>query len=281
MTARLHLVWDYDGGIGQVNATLPYNFLESNVLEEIEQVERLLTLAGGHGVAMTFACTGFAAEPGSFPYHTPEQIRRIHAAGHEIASHAWKHEWLPFLTSEQLDRTLGRSKEALERCLEAPGAVSGFVPPFSRPMSWRRRGAVSRGDRVGGRHFPGSDLGSLLPRVRRAGYRWCRVRYRTLWDRRPGAPAKPPLRPWRRACGVLSVPQHHTGFDEPARRLLEQAVHAAQSLVLVGHPAALGRSGGESLACFRQLLEAACRERDRGRLELAPVSSALVREGEA
>ena len=78
-------------------------------------------------VPACFAVVGSAALPGKRPYHAPEQIRRIHDAGHEVASHSHRHEWLPALSRQALRETLSASKDALEQCIGAP--IATFVPP--------------------------------------------------------------------------------------------------------------------------------------------------------
>ena len=185
------IIWDYDTAIGQVNASYPYNFHEALLQTEIENVDRILELGSTMGLQMTFACVGFAAEPGHFPYHVPEQLRRIRAASHEIASHSWRHEWFPFLEREQVRRSLARSKQALQTCLGEADAVKGFVPPFSRPMTWYKKGAISIGDRTLNPFRAAGNIGSLCGELRAAGYSWCRVSYRSLVERIKGFEERP------------------------------------------------------------------------------------------
>ena len=278
MTAKLMIVWDYDGAIGQVNASYPYLFDESRIYEEIANVDTILALAREYQMPMTFACLGFAAEPGLFPYHAPDQIRSIGQAGHEVASHSWRHEWFPHLERDQVVKSLGRSKLALETCLRKPGAVQGFVPPFSRPMSWRRRGALSLGDRAWGPGHPGADLGSLLKLVREAGYRWCRVSYRSLWQRLAGEELPGLQAAWTEHQGVVCVPQHYTGFDEPARALLSRAVQSSAPLVVCGHPSGLSRAKEESLEHVRCFFKLAGDYRQKGQLAISTISGSLCQE---
>lgn len=274
MPGHLILIWDYDAAIGQVNASYPYNFHETVLEEEIQNVDRILAWGEECDLRMTFACVGFAAEPGHYPYHVPEQIRKIHLKGHEIASHSWRHEWFPFLEREQIRRSLARSKLALEQCLGEPGAVRGFVPPFSRPMSWYGKGAWSLGDRVCGPWYPGASLGSLLPLVEETGYQWCRVRHRPVWnvlaDRRGSKPSR--LGRWERAGGVICVPQHYTGFDAEAAGLVERAVEQEAAVVLTGHPAGLSRPGKENLEELRRFWGRIAGYRERDRLHVVTAS---------
>jgi peptidoglycan/xylan/chitin deacetylase (PgdA/CDA1 family) len=275
MSATVIIIWDYDTAIGQVNASYPYNFRESVLLDEIANVDTILALGSEFDVRMTFACVGFAAEPGHYPYHVPDQIARIAAAGHEVASHSWRHEWLPYLQREQLVRTMARSKMVLEACTGKP--VRGFVPPFSRPMSWYRRGAISLGDRVFGPWYPGANLTSVCKLLREAGYDWCRVSYRSLaqklgGDRRvidflaPGVD---------RVAGIACLRQHYTGFDEPAQEILVRAVEQGRSLVLVGHPSGLSRRGAEHLTHLRSMLSLIAAYQQQGVLRAVTASEHL------
>lgn len=273
------VIWDYDTAIGQVNATYPYNFHEEVLLEEIANVDRLLEFAAARGVRMTFACVGFAAEPGHFPYHVPEQLRRIHAAGHEIASHSWRHEWFPALAREQVKRSLARSKLALESCIGAPGAVTGFVPPFSRPMTWYRKGSISLGDRSLDPFRSGANIGSLCCAAADAGYTWCRVSYHA-WSQRVGLSRWRPLIGERaeRAAGVACIPLHYAGFDQPAHDLLDLALAQRRSMVLAGHPSRITSGKEEDLSHLASLLDRIAELQQRGLIHLRTMSGHLQQE---
>ena len=275
----LLLIWDFDSAIGQVNATFPYNFNEQRIVEESRNVDTLLAMAGEANVRMTFACVGFAAESGVFPYHVPEQIRRIRAAGHEIASHSWRHEWFPFLEREQVRRSLDRSKAALEECLGEPGAVRGFVPPFSRPMTWYRKGAISLGDRAFGPLRAAADIGALCRALRVSGYAWCRVAHRSLAQRLTRRRTRALIRTRADRCaGIACLPQHYTGFDAPALALIDRALATGRSIVINGHPSALTRDGSESLAALRPFLARVTELQAQGRLRARTVADHLARE---
>jgi len=253
MLTPVSLIWDYDAAIGQINASYPYHFREETLRTEVENVEEILRLGDRYGIRMTFAITGFAAEDGQFPYHVPYQIRAIAEAGHEIASHSWRHEWFPFLEEEQIRRSLARSKYALERCIGKAGAVRGFVPPFSRPMSWYGRLALSLGDRAIGPWYPGASLGRLLGLVKDAGYSWCRIVYRPLIRKLAGKDPLPRRVDWYDS--VACIPQHTCGFGEKALFLLEKHLAEQRELVIIGHPLALSMGGEQSMDKLIALLE--------------------------
>jgi peptidoglycan/xylan/chitin deacetylase (PgdA/CDA1 family) len=274
MPGFLFLIWDYDTAIGQINATYPYNFRQEPILEEIENVNIILKLGADYGISMTFACVGLAGESGNYPYHVPEQIRRIHESGHEIASHSWKHEWFPFLEKEQIRRSLARSKLTLENCIGVPGGVKGFVPPFSRPMSWYRKGAISLGDRALGPWYPGADIGSLLKSVNEAGYTWCRLSYRPLWRRLADRLQESNIRLkyWLKTHDIMIVPNNYCGFDEPALKLVEMAAEKELPLVISGHPAGLSRMREESLEKFKIFLQRVSELQSKGKIKYSTVS---------
>lgn len=275
MSGSLMIIWDYDSAVGQINASYPYRFREETILQEIENVDHLLTLGQEFDLQMTFACVGFAAEPGHFPYHIGDQIAKIYAAGHEIASHSWRHEWFPFLEPEQIRRSLQRSREILAECLDTPDAVQGFVPPFSRPMSWYRKGALSLGDRVWGPRYPGADWGSLLNFVGEAGYRWCRMTHKPIWKklRRKGPAAQLNFMPWLQEKNIICVPEHYCGFDDPAVALTKRAIDEHEAVVIVGHPLGLSRNKCESIDYLRPFLRCIANWQQQGCLQVQTVTA--------
>src|ERR1035437_987735 len=88
------IFWDYDTQWGGDRSRSPGGPKNWGRLD-FENTERLLELHAQFNIPACFAVVGAAALPGLRPYHDPDQIRRIHAAGHEIASHSFQHDWLP------------------------------------------------------------------------------------------------------------------------------------------------------------------------------------------
>lgn len=275
MTATvLMLIWDFDTGIGQINATYPYNFRQEPILRELKNVEFILRVAAERDIRMTFACVGIAAETGPYPYHVPDLIRRIFAEGHEVASHSWKHEWFPFLEAEQIRRSLLRSKKILEECIGVPGRVSGFVPPFNRPMSWYRRLALSLGDRAWGPWYPGADIGKMIKFLRESGYRWARFSYKTLFDRFKNTINKSSLKMnnFERIDGLTIIPHHYCGFDHGAISLLEYAIQNNKDIVISGHPGALSWKGPEHIDLFNEFIDIVTKLRDSKKIRILTVN---------
>ena len=71
-------------------------------------VDRLLEVLAERGVRGTFFILGWLAEK------EPEMVRRIHHAGHEIASHGWEHELVGKLGPERFRTSVGRSRKLLQ-----------------------------------------------------------------------------------------------------------------------------------------------------------------------
>lgn len=88
------------------------------------QVNRVLDLLAEHHVTATFFVLGWVAQ------HEPDVVRRIAAAGHEIASHGMGHAMLSELTAEAFRGELRQSRALLEDL--ARSQVTGFrAPTFS------------------------------------------------------------------------------------------------------------------------------------------------------
>src|SRR5690606_35897019 len=64
-----------------------------------------------HGTRATFFVLGWVAE------RSPALVRRIAAAGHEVASHGWSHELIYRQTREVFREETLRSKQLLEDLL--------------------------------------------------------------------------------------------------------------------------------------------------------------------
>lgn len=276
MPGTLIIIWDYDTALGQINSTMPYNFSYKPIFDEIENVEYIVQQADALEMKMTFACLGFAAEDGVFPFNNPEQIKKIHSLGHEIASHSWRHEWFPLITQKQIERSLERSKSALESCIGIDSAVKGFVPPHSRPMSWYSKFSVSLGDRGFYPFHKGSDIGYILRVLRQKNYSWCRVlkKYDPVWDKLLGTKVETTeFRNWEVHEGIVCVPQHYTGFDDFAQAYLAKAVELNETVVIVGHPAGLSRQKSESREHFNKFMKIAAVARNEGKLIISTVTS--------
>jgi hypothetical protein len=234
--------WDYDTQWGADRSRLNGGAKNWGHLE-FTHTEELLDLHAEHEVPACFAVVGSAALPGGRPYHDPAQVRRIHAAGHEVGSHSHRHEWLPQLGRDALSETLRSSKDALEQCVGAP--VVTFVPPYNQPFDYARGLSFS----VAERRHAGADrtgLSRLCRVLRDTGYRFCRVAFRPLHlrigdlllRRRVDHPER-----LRQIAGVTCVRLNTPcGFHDTPMAMLKRCAERGGLLVVYGHPHSL-RSG--------------------------------------
>lgn len=263
-TSKLKVVfiWDFDGAIGQLNASFPYNFSIYPIWEELENVLDILTVLKRYDIKATFAITGFCAEETVEPFDSRAIIREIANGGHEIASHSWRHEWFPKVTNRQAMKSLERSKIVLEQASSLP--VVGFVPPHNRPMTWIQRGRLSLGDM---RIFPfqkTGDVRGVISFLRELSYKWIRVSGRSFLSNFFGGDSVFNHN-LLLSNGILVLDGHYTGFDEKLR----QYVHAAESgfLCITGHPLMWSRKGKrENKREFDKLLTEMLVRRDKGSL---------------
>ena len=273
--------WDYDtqwGGDRSRAGSGPKQWGHA----EFENTERLLDLHREFGIPACFAVVGAAAFPGQRPYHDPAQIREIHAAGHEVASHSLRHEWLPGLDRRALRDAVQRSKDALEQCIGAE--VLSFVPPYNQPFDYPMGLSFSLSERreAGPER---TDLPRLCETLRDAGYRFCRVAYRPLTVRLADYVLRRSLhRPAELEtirdirCLRLNTP---VGFGLQSRVLIEKHLHHPGIWVLHGHPHSVSEEGSpQSLGEFRALLEDVAQWQLEGRVRCSLPAALVRKEGE-
>jgi peptidoglycan/xylan/chitin deacetylase (PgdA/CDA1 family) len=253
-SGTLLLFWDYDCQWGADRSRSRGGPKNWGPLE-FENTDQLLKILDAYGIKACFAVVGAAALPGPRPYHDPGQIRRIFEAGHEVASHSFRHEWLPGLDKAGLGETLKSSKDALEQCIGAP--VTSFVPPYNQPFDYARRGSFSIFERLhagSGR----TSLSGLCEGLYNAGYRFCRVAYRpwslraaeTLMRRRLDRPR--PLEQiegiW---CARINAP---CGFAPETLSMLRACANSSRILTVYGHPHSLSLPGPQNLSFLHPFL---------------------------
>ncbi|HEX3160458.1 MAG TPA: glycosyltransferase [Gemmatimonadaceae bacterium] len=264
--ARLFVFWDYDTQWGadrsrRRGATRDWGALE------FPNTDELLELHARYEVPACFAVVGAAALPGKRPYHDPAQVRRIHAAGHEVASHAHRHEWLPGLGAAALRETLRASRDALEQCIGAP--VRSFVPPYNQPFDHLAGWSPSLSERREARPER-TDLRRLCDALTETGYEFCRVAYRPLSQRIAERAVRRALdRPVElERIGTVTCVRLNTagGFDHDTLAVLERGVHRGGVVVIYGHPHSLHVGNSQDARWLVPLLERVQRWRAAGRL---------------
>ncbi|HEY9428995.1 MAG TPA: polysaccharide deacetylase family protein [Gemmatimonadaceae bacterium] len=268
--AKVIFFWDYDTQWGADRSRNPNRKPDWGALE-FPNTDLILDAHAEYAVPACFAVVGAAALPGERPYHDPAQIRRIHEAGHEVGSHAFRHEWLPALGGDELRETLTRSKSALEQCIGAE--VTTFVPPFNQPFDYARAMSFSISERRAVRRDR-IDVGRLCDTLRDVGYAFCRLAYRPLALRMMEALSRREIhRPGEleRIGGVWCLRVNTPcGFGEETRALIERHLDRGEGgyWVMYGHPHSAGdRSSSQSLDRLRTTLEAVSRWRSEGRVE--------------
>lgn len=267
--AQLLMFWDYDtqwGTDADRRRGLPE--LPASGRLEFECTDRLLELHTQYGIPACFAVVGAAALAGGRPYHDREQIRALHAAGHEIASHGLRHEWIPGLTAHELDEIVGRSKAVLEDCIGAP--VTTFVPPYNQPFDHAPGLSFSRSER---RLVPRdrTDLGALCRALGSAGYGFCRVAYRPLGLRAVDHIARRRVdRPARvEWIGGIRCIRLNTagGFTAETLALVERTARTGGIAVVYGHPHSLHAGNAQDERWLVPFLDRVSELRAEGRIE--------------
>ena len=266
LPGTLLFFWDYDTQWGADRSRLGNGKNDWGHLE-FSHTDELLDVHAQYGVPACFAVVGSAALPGQRPYHAPDQIRRIHAAGHEVASHSHRHEWLPALGIPALLETLRQSKDAIEQCIGGP--VDTFVPPYNQPFDYAARGSISLSERrEAGRDRTG--LGRLCDALRETGYRFCRVAYRPLhirlaeyiWRRRLDGPEQP-----SGIRGVMCVRLNTPcGFLLPSIEMLRRCANEGGLVVVYGHPHSLRSGNAQDVSRLLPFLNEVQRLRESGRI---------------
>ena len=250
------LFWDFDTQWGVDRYSNPRARIPNRGLLDFVNTERLLELHAEYGIPACFAVVGAAALPGARPYHDPELIRRIHQAGHEVASHSFQHDWLPGLGRVALRQTLSRSKDALEQCIGAP--IVSFVPPYNRPGDYPPGWAFSLLERRAG-HQDRTNLTRLCETLAECVYRFSRISYRSLFRKLLILAGK---RNWE----VPVEPQHISGitclrlntpddFGNQTHRMVQLCAERGGFAVVYGHPLNLGSPDSQAEAHLVELLK--------------------------
>lgn len=268
--ATLLFFWDYDTQWGADRSRTGGGAKTWGHLE-FPATDRLIDLHAEYALPACFAVVGAAALPGEHPYHDPAQIRRLHAAGHEIASHSFQHEWLPALNRQALLATLKNSKDALEQCIGAE--VASFVPPFDMPMDYPAKLSINLTERREVKQNR-TNLPDLCMALHETGYRFTRVKYqpfyKTLaekilkkrWVNQPAQVEK--------IAGVTCIRNiAPPGFAAPALEILEKVAPQEGYIIIYGHPHHLPTDKAEGEGYLIPLLNRVRELREQGILKVS------------
>ena len=259
---KLAISFDYDSPEGYRNS---FGMRGWRADADQAGTDLLMRVLEAHDVRATFAVVGRVALDGAPPEHCPDQIRAIHAAGHEVASHSMFHRFLPSMPLGELLEDVSASRRALEDCIGAP--VRGFIPPFNRPMHFPQRRAISVSEVLGlhGRGRGRQSLGSLLRTLGAAGFGWSRVSFEDKLARYFGP--REPQQPFPFG-GVIAIPLHSTGFGEASAALVRRYLATDLTIAIYGHPNQAMESNDQSAAKLDGFLNTFARERCEGRLRI-------------
>jgi peptidoglycan/xylan/chitin deacetylase (PgdA/CDA1 family) len=278
---NLTISFDYDS---------PAGYRESFTLRDIAAdsdyagASALLNVLARHAARATFGVVGNAALEGAPPEHCADQIRALHAAGHEIASHSMLHRYIPSMTAAAFLDDARQSRLTLERCIGAP--VCGFIPPFNRPMHFPGRGAFSVSETLGlhGRGRGRQSVSSILRLLSEAGYGWSRVSYqnkfaqafRWLNPSREGKLQQPFLH-----HKMLAIPLHCTGFGDAALALVRRWMRSNLTLAIYAHPNQAFADNEQSAAALDSFLKEITADRAAGRIHLETMAEVELRHRRA
>lgn len=133
----------------------------------LQNTERVLDLLVSTGTKATFFILGYVAE------RSPELVRRIAAAGHEVACHGYWHKRVNTMSPQQFREDLLRAKGAIEAA--AGVKVSGYrAPTFSlvRESLWALDILAEEGFLYDSSVFPVRHDLYGVPDAPRVLYRW-------------------------------------------------------------------------------------------------------------
>jgi polysaccharide deacetylase family protein (PEP-CTERM system associated) len=110
--------------VENLRSAVPRDSWDARELRVERNTDRMLELLRARGVKATCFVLGWVAE------RFPQLVRRIHAAGHEIASHGYGHDLIYSLKPEAFREDLRRSKAILED-LSGERVLGYRAPSFS------------------------------------------------------------------------------------------------------------------------------------------------------
>jgi hypothetical protein len=269
--SKLIIIWDFDGMIGQINSSMKYDWNDTDAFVEINNALYIQSLSNMYDLKQCFAVTGVSMASSLPGFSLKEIIQKMYDNGSEIASHSWKHEWFPALTTKQATLSLIASKSIIEKSISGC-SIKGFVPPFTRPMTWVSQFNYSFGDRFLYPFHSLSNQDSLLNLSINSGYNWVRVKKRPIYKK------------WSKSIylpqpffydQLICFPNHHTGFDSVSIQKLNYAVKHKKTYIINGHPLGLSNGITENKELFDKFICAALKFRDLGLLEFINPSSFL------
>ncbi|KAJ8090193.1 hypothetical protein PM082_018783 [Marasmius tenuissimus] len=121
----------------------------------ILELAKTLEDAGGKG---TFFFNG---DNWNCIYNYQDQIKEVHARGHQLANHAWKHVDLTQQSWDQLHDLFWKVEQALQRIVGVTPAMAR--PPFGNYNDLVRQVAAARGQTIVNWDYDTQDAAAVMP----------------------------------------------------------------------------------------------------------------------
>lgn len=151
--------------VADFDAVVPFERWDDYESRVRTNTDRVLALLDEFGVKGTFFILTWNAE------RYPDIVRRIHAAGHEVASHGYAHRIVYEQTREQFRADVERAKKTLEDLIGE--AVLGYRAPsfsFTAKSQWGPDVLLDLGFRYDSSVFPVKDSLYGMPDAERFPY---------------------------------------------------------------------------------------------------------------
>jgi len=151
--------------VADFDAVVPFDSWDRYESRVRQNTDRILELMDERGVKGTFFVLTWNAE------RYPDVVRRIHAAGHEVATHGYAHRIVYEQTPEEFRADVARAKQTLEDIIGEP--VIGYRAPsfsFTQKSLWAPDVLLDLGFRYDSSVFPVRDALYGLPDAERFPY---------------------------------------------------------------------------------------------------------------
>ena len=112
------------GGVVQGNKNEPVMYLTFNLSSTSLQIDKILNVLDSKNVKATFFVLG------EFIDKYPNQLKRIHRAGHTIASHSYFHCEMPEKDIEYAANNMVKLDDAVNKALGTKNRIKYYRPPY-------------------------------------------------------------------------------------------------------------------------------------------------------
>ena len=264
---KICISFDYDTPIGY-NESYYIKHLPFDA--EIVGTNKLLKILTDYNIKATFGIVAKILNKNDHHKKFADQIKIVHKAGHEICSHSYSHKYLPSLPKSILIDEIKLSKYILEDYLQS--SISGFIPPFNRPMTFINKGALSISELLGlhGRGIAINTMGKIISLLKTCDYKWARVSFEPKIDQLIRSVLPKPRRliqPFYYKS-ILTIPLHSTGFGSYTQNIISTNLGKNKIICIYAHPhQALNKNNNQNVSRLSQMLQMFDNERSEGLLD--------------